>query len=156
MKTHVCRSQDADMQGVMPALLRAAERARETARQTGTKLVVVRDGKLVYLDPDTLYLDPDTLKPTNPAVADVPTTRRAAGCSGVRGGWSAGWRSRRIGWCWRRWMWIYWSTGNFQPNLVATLLRAMWGASQTDVACLERPAAMTGVSSPRPERGEMR
>gem|GEM_PF-1210787 len=93
IKTYVCRSQDADMQGVMPALLRAAERARETARQTGTKLVVVRDGKLVYLDPDTLYLDPDTLyldpdtlKPTNPAVADVPTTRRAAGRSGVRGG----------------------------------------------------------------------
>jgi|GEM_PF-1189057 len=53
-KTFVSRSQDPDMQGVMPALLGAAERARQIARQTGTKLVVIVDGKLVELDPDTL------------------------------------------------------------------------------------------------------
>ncbi len=32
----------------MPALLRAAERAREIARQTNTPLVLVRDGMLVH------------------------------------------------------------------------------------------------------------
>ena len=38
---------DADMQGADAALLRAAERAREVARQTGTAIVIVRDGVLV-------------------------------------------------------------------------------------------------------------
>lgn len=33
---------------VMPALLRAAKRAREIARQTNTPLVIVRDGMLVH------------------------------------------------------------------------------------------------------------
>ena len=43
---------DPDMQAVPIALMRAAQRARELARQTGTKLVVMREGKLVELDPD--------------------------------------------------------------------------------------------------------
>jgi len=38
---------DAVMQGAPRALLRAAQRAREIARQTGTALVIVRDGVLV-------------------------------------------------------------------------------------------------------------
>lgn len=38
---------DADMQAVPRALERAAKRAREIARRTGTALVVVRDGKRV-------------------------------------------------------------------------------------------------------------
>ena len=38
---------DADMQAAPAALLRAALRARELARQTGTPLVIVRDGELV-------------------------------------------------------------------------------------------------------------
>jgi hypothetical protein len=38
---------DADMQASSGALLRAAKRAREIARQTGTPLVFVRDGVLV-------------------------------------------------------------------------------------------------------------
>jgi len=46
-KQPVSRLQDDDMQAVQPALLRAARRAREIARQTGTAVVVVRDGKLV-------------------------------------------------------------------------------------------------------------
>ncbi len=37
---------DADMQAAPKALLRAARRARDIARQTGTAVVVVRDGKL--------------------------------------------------------------------------------------------------------------
>jgi hypothetical protein len=35
------------MQGVDAALLRAAQRARDVARQTGTAIVIVRDGVLV-------------------------------------------------------------------------------------------------------------
>lgn len=38
---------DADMQAAPRALLRAAQRAREVARRTGTPLVIVRDGELV-------------------------------------------------------------------------------------------------------------
>ena len=37
----------------MPALRRAAKRAREIAKQAGTPLVVVREGKVVLLDPNT-------------------------------------------------------------------------------------------------------
>ena len=44
--------QDKDMQAAPRALLRAAKRAREIARQTKTKIVVVRDGVLVEEDPD--------------------------------------------------------------------------------------------------------
>jgi len=38
---------DKDMQNVAKALIRAAKRAKELARQTGTEFVVMRDGKLV-------------------------------------------------------------------------------------------------------------
>ena len=38
---------DADMQGAPKAMLRAALRAREIARQTNTPLAVMRDGVLV-------------------------------------------------------------------------------------------------------------
>lgn len=48
---------DADMQAVPQALLRAADRAREIARQTGTPLVIVRGGVLMEIDPDSVDLD---------------------------------------------------------------------------------------------------
>ncbi len=38
---------DPDMQAAPHALLRAAQRAREIARRTGTPLVVLRDGVIV-------------------------------------------------------------------------------------------------------------
>ncbi len=38
---------DADMQAVPAALLRAAQRARQIAWQTGTAIVVMCDGKLI-------------------------------------------------------------------------------------------------------------
>lgn len=41
------RLPDADMQAAPRALLRAAQRARDVARQTKTALVVIRDGVLV-------------------------------------------------------------------------------------------------------------
>jgi hypothetical protein len=43
----VSRLPDADMQAVPRALMRAAKRAREIARQTKTAVVVMRDGVLV-------------------------------------------------------------------------------------------------------------
>ena len=43
----VSRLPDADMQAAPRALLRAAQRAREIARQTNTAIVIVRDGQLV-------------------------------------------------------------------------------------------------------------
>ncbi len=38
---------DEDLKGTLAALRRAAKRAREIARETGTAIVVIRDGKLV-------------------------------------------------------------------------------------------------------------
>jgi hypothetical protein len=46
-KPLVSKLPDADMQAVPAALLRAGRRARETARQTDTAVVVMRNGKLV-------------------------------------------------------------------------------------------------------------
>ena len=43
----VSKLPDADMQAAPKALLRAARRAREIARRTGTALVIRRDGELV-------------------------------------------------------------------------------------------------------------
>jgi len=47
MKIPVSRLPDEDMQKVPAALARAAKRARELAQQTGTAIVVMRNGKLV-------------------------------------------------------------------------------------------------------------
>ena len=38
---------DPDTEGALAALIRAGQRAREIARQTGTAIVVVRDGELI-------------------------------------------------------------------------------------------------------------
>jgi hypothetical protein len=48
---------DAVMQAAPRALRRAADHAREIARQTGTKLVIVRNGVLMEVDPDDVSLD---------------------------------------------------------------------------------------------------
>jgi hypothetical protein len=44
---------NADMQAAPQALRRAARRAREIARRTGTRLVVVHGGVLRKLDPES-------------------------------------------------------------------------------------------------------
>jgi hypothetical protein len=54
---------NADMQAALKALLRAARRAREIARQTKTPLVIERDGLLVEIDPDDSYLDEEETEP---------------------------------------------------------------------------------------------
>ena len=46
-ETMVSKLPDADMQAAPKAMLRAAQRAREIARQTNTPLVLIRDGVLV-------------------------------------------------------------------------------------------------------------
>ncbi len=48
---------NADMQAAPKALRRAADHARDLARQTGTKLVIVRNGILMEVDPDDVELD---------------------------------------------------------------------------------------------------
>ena len=48
---------DAELQGSLAALRRAAQRAREIARQTGTYLVVVREGRLMRVSPEGGILD---------------------------------------------------------------------------------------------------
>ncbi len=47
MKDKKRKVSDPDIQGVGPALRRSAARAREIARQTGTPLVIYKDGKIV-------------------------------------------------------------------------------------------------------------
>jgi hypothetical protein len=46
------RLPDADMQEAPKALLRAARRAREIAKRTGTGVIVLRDGVVVEESPD--------------------------------------------------------------------------------------------------------
>jgi phosphate uptake regulator len=48
---------NADMQAAPRALRRAADHAREIARRTGTKLVIIRNGVLMEVDPDDAELD---------------------------------------------------------------------------------------------------
>lgn len=50
---------DPDMEGATIALIRAAKRARQLAAQTGTEIVVIRDGKLVREIPKLEQLDKD-------------------------------------------------------------------------------------------------
>ena len=44
---------DTDTEGVTAALFRAAQRAHLIAHQTGTGVVVMRDGKVVEIEPDS-------------------------------------------------------------------------------------------------------
>ncbi|WP_299795820.1 hypothetical protein [Ramlibacter sp.] len=41
----------ADLKGSLAALRRAANRARQVAQQTGTDLIVMRDGQLIRISP---------------------------------------------------------------------------------------------------------
>lgn len=57
----VSRLPDAEMQAAPAALLRAARRGQEIARQTRTAVVMVRDGKLV--EDREVAPEPAALKP---------------------------------------------------------------------------------------------
>ncbi len=52
MKEKKSHNTDSDMENATKALIRAAKRARQLAAQTGTGIVVVRDGKLVREVPE--------------------------------------------------------------------------------------------------------
>lgn len=43
---------DPEVEGMMVALVRAARRAHQIAHQTGTGVVVMRDGEVVEIEPD--------------------------------------------------------------------------------------------------------
>ncbi|MCE9546042.1 MAG: hypothetical protein K8T25_11050 [Planctomycetia bacterium] len=58
---------DSDIQGSYPALLRAAQRARELARATGVPLVYWQDGRVVYE-----YVSKDTAE-GSPAAPSSPS-----------------------------------------------------------------------------------
>lgn len=51
-KIPVSKLTDPDMQAVPAALFRAAQRAHLIAHQAGTGVVVMRDGKVVEIEPD--------------------------------------------------------------------------------------------------------
>lgn len=50
-KRPISEARDPDLRGSEPALHRAAQRARELAAQTGTAIVVSRNGVLEYIYP---------------------------------------------------------------------------------------------------------
>lgn len=50
----ISEANDPDLRNIDAALKRAAARAREIAKQSGTKIVVNRGGKTVLIDPDDL------------------------------------------------------------------------------------------------------
>jgi hypothetical protein len=56
-------ARDRDLRATGTAMRRAAQRAREVARQTGTRLVVVRQGKVEYVAPDSLSGEPGVREP---------------------------------------------------------------------------------------------
>ena len=51
-KIPVSKLADPDMQAAPAALFRSAQRAHLIAHQTGTRVVVMRDGKVVEIEPD--------------------------------------------------------------------------------------------------------
>ena len=53
-KQPIEQAQDADLRLSVVAMQRAARRARELARRTGTYLVVSQNGKVIYLPPDQI------------------------------------------------------------------------------------------------------
>lgn len=59
---------NADMQAAPQALLRAARRAREIARQTNTAIVIIRDGVLV--EERVTERDDDSMAPQTDVIHD--------------------------------------------------------------------------------------
>lgn len=53
----ISEAKNPDMRGSLAALKRVAQMARETAIQTNTAIVIVRDGKLVWITADELRSD---------------------------------------------------------------------------------------------------
>ncbi len=60
----VSKLADPDIQAVLAALFRAAQRAHLIAHQAGTGVVIMRDGKVVEIEPDPEMYG-DLLRKTN-------------------------------------------------------------------------------------------
>ncbi|MDZ7816572.1 MAG: hypothetical protein U5N86_11430 [Planctomycetota bacterium] len=63
-----CMKEDSDMVGSYAAMIRAARRARELARQHNQPLALWKDGKVVLISPDDLPPLPDEV----PAKSEQP------------------------------------------------------------------------------------
>ena len=60
MKTKdISEAKDPDLRAAMAALQRAALQARKTAIQTGTNLVIVKDGQLLRISAEELSQQPE-------------------------------------------------------------------------------------------------
>ena len=66
---------DPVMRGALAALHRAAEEARRIAIQTGTDLIIMRDGKICRLSPEEIAKLPPVVEPD--PQADKPEIGRA-------------------------------------------------------------------------------
>ena len=67
MKTKdISEAKDPDLRAAMAALQRAALQARKTAIQTGTNLVIVKDGQLLRMSAEELSQPPEPKDVPNP------------------------------------------------------------------------------------------
>ena len=67
MKTKdISEAKDPDLRAAMAALQRAALQARKTAIQTGTNLVIVKDGQLLRISAEELSQQPEPKDVPNP------------------------------------------------------------------------------------------
>lgn len=60
------------MRGSMAAMQRAAEDARRIAIQTGTDLIIMRDGKICRLSPEEIAKLPSVVEPQPDRLPDRP------------------------------------------------------------------------------------
>ena len=58
-KRSIEEARDPDLRGSLPALRRAALRAREIARKSGTAVVIWRNNRIEYLNPESNPADTD-------------------------------------------------------------------------------------------------
>ena len=62
----ISEAKDPDLRASMAALQRAALQARKTAIQTGTNLVIVKDGQLLRISAEELSQQPEPKDVPNP------------------------------------------------------------------------------------------
>lgn len=62
----ISQARNPDLRAAMAAMQRAAELARQTAIQTNTAIVVVREGKLMRITAEQLCQERDTEQPDKP------------------------------------------------------------------------------------------
>lgn len=66
MKKPIEQAVNRDLRGSWPALLRAAQRARALAIQTGTAIVVCRNGVIEHIRPDSEPASSQVQEPATP------------------------------------------------------------------------------------------